>query len=390
MIDVALRNVFRQRVRSFLTILGIAIGIGLILSLGAIGESLNRQIEQQFGDIAGVIDVSYTGDEEEGIDEDTIEGIKWIDGVESVVPVGAYQITQGGGSRGFIKFHMMRSSGGMLSFTGIYPEDLKYLVGENIIAEEGRKIEESDSGDCVVLLGASVAEEQGFNVGDEIEYEREEDDDSKESFYFDVVGVLEETGDSEVDDVAFVPLTTMQELEDDYSINRLKVKMTDVDFVEQVTEEINDYSDDLRAFSALEMVRSLQETLGTLQMAVYGIGAISILVGGIGIINTMIMSVMERRREIGIMKAIGATTTNILVQVLEESAFLSLIGGTIGLALGYGACSLLTRYTTVNTIITPELVGIAVVFSLVLGIGAGLYPAWSASRLDPIEVLRYE
>ncbi len=388
MIDVALRNVFRQRVRSFLTVLGIAIGIGLILSLGAIGEGLNRQIEQQFGDIAGVIGVYYVGDEDEGIDENAIDGMKDIEGVESVVPVGEYSITQRRIKGGFMS--RMKGGGGSLSFTGIYPEDLKYLVGENIIAEDGRKIEESDSGDYVVLLGASLSERQGLNIGDEIEYERKEDDDSTESFYFDVVGVLEETGDSEVDDVAFVPLTTMQELEDDYSIKHLKVKMTDVGLVEEITEEINDYSDDLKAFSALEILRSLQETLGTLQMAVYGIGAISILVGGIGIINTMFMSVMERKREIGIMKAIGATTTDILVQVLEESAFLSLIGGAIGLALGFGASSLITRYTTFNTVITPELVFIAVIFSLFLGVGAGLYPAWSASRLDPIEVLRYE
>ncbi|OYT26079.1 MAG: hypothetical protein B6U97_04475 [Candidatus Altiarchaeales archaeon ex4484_96] len=390
MIDVALSNVFRQKIRSFLTTLGIAIGIGLILSLGAIGEGLNHQIEQQFGDIAGVIDVSYTGDDDEGIEDDLIEEITGIQGVASVVPITEYRISQA--MRGGGGFMSMRGGfGGMLSFTGVYPEDLKYMVGENIIAEDGRKIEESDSGDYVVLLGASLAESQDLNVGDEIEYERSEDDDeSTESFYFEVVGVLEETGDSEVDDVAFVPLETMQELEDDYSIERLKVKLSDVDLVEQVTDELNEYSDDLRAFSPLEVVRSLQETLGTLQMAVYGIGAISILVGGIGIINTMIMSVMERKREIGIMKAIGATTTNILVQVLEESAFLSLIGGTIGLALGYGACSLITKYTSFNTIITMELVAIAVVFSLILGIGAGLYPAWSASRLDPIEVLRYE
>ncbi len=391
MIDIALRNVFRQRVRSALTILGIAIGIGLILSLGAIGEGLNRQIQQQFGDIAGVIDVRYTGEEDEGIEDDIIDGIRDIEGVSEVVPIGEYRITRGG--RGFGGF-MFRTSfggggGGSLTFTGVYPEDLDYLIGEFIIAEEGRKLDESDDGEYVVLLGANTAENQVLNVGDEIEYEREEDDEII-SYYFEVVGILEETGDSEIDDSAFVSLRTMQELEDDETIESLKVRIDDIEKVEEIEESINDYSDEIRAFSPLTIVRTLEETLGTLQLAVYGIGAISILVGGIGIMNTMIMSVMERRREIGVMKAIGATTTNILVQVLQESAFLSFIGGFFGLFLGYLSSSIITQYTSFTTIITPELVGIALGFSLVLGMGAGLYPAWSASQLDPIEVLRYE
>jgi putative ABC transport system permease protein len=125
-------------------------------------------------------------------------------------------------------------------------------------------------------------------------------------------------------------------------------------------------------------------------MAVYGIGAVSIIVGGLGVMNTMIMSVMERRREIGVMKAIGATTTTILVQVLQESAILSLIGGFVGLGLGYLSMSLITQYTSFTPIMTPKLIGIGLGFSIILGMGAGLYPAWSASRMDPIKVLRYE
>ena len=102
------------------------------------------------------------------------------------------------------------------------------------------------------------------------------------------------------------------------------------------------------------------------------------------------MSVMERRREIGVMKAIGATTGNILTQVLQESAVLSLLGGFIGLLLGYASMSLVNSYTGFVTVLTPELISIGFGFSLFLGMGAGLYPAWAASQLDPIEVLRYE
>lgn len=390
MIDVALRNVFRQRVRSSLTILGIALGIGLILALGAIGEGLNHQIRESFGDIAGVIEVRANFENnDEGISDDVIEGIRDIEGVEEVIPVGEYRISRGSRGMGGMMGRIMGGGGGSLTFTGIFPEDQDYLIGEQIIAEDGRKLEESDDGGYVVVLGSTTAENQILNVGDEIEYQRREDD-VTESYYFEVIGILEETGDDSIDDAAFVPLRTMQELEDDERIDSLKVKISNVELVEDITQNINDYSDEVMAFSALSMVRTLEGTLSTLQLAVYGIGAISLLVGGIGVMNTMIMSVMERRREIGVMKAVGATTITILVQVLEESAFLSLIGGFIGLALGYGSTMVITQYTTFTTIMTPGLVALGLGFSLVLGMGAGLYPAWSASQLDPIEVLRYE
>jgi len=389
MLDIALKNVFRQRVRSSLTVLGIALGIGLILALGSIGEGLNRQIQESFGDVAGVIDVR-ANDNEEGIDDDIIEEIRYIEGVDEVIPVGEYRIRRGGRGFGGMMGHMMRSGGtASLTFTGIFPEDQDYLIGENIIAYEGRKLDDSDDGEFIVLLGYSAAEAQFLNIGDEIEYEREEDD-KTESFYFEVVGILEETGDDDIDDAAYVPLATMQELEEDDTITQLKVKINDIENVEKITQDINDYSDEVRAFSFLTIVRQMESTLSTIQLAVYAIAAISLIVGGIGIMNTMIMSVMERRREIGVMKAIGATTTMILTQVIQESAFLSFIGGFIGLVLGYGSTMLITQYTGMTTIMTPALIAMGLGFSLVLGMGAGLYPAWAASRLDPIEVLRYE
>jgi len=396
MLDIALKNVFRQKVRSLLTMLGIAMGIGLILTLGAIGEGLNRQIEESFGDIAAVIEVRAM-ESDDGITDDMIEDIKDIPGVTDVVAVGQYSIRRGG-RRGFggMMGHMMRGgSSGTLQFTALNPEDQDYLIGEKIVAEEGRKLDPTDDGQLAVLLGYTTAVNQFLNVGDEIEYERREDldgdgEDEIESFYFEVVGILEETGDSSIDGAAYVSLATMQDLEDDDEITQLKVKLDDIEKVEEITAEINKVDDELRAFSPLSIVRSMEEMLGTITMAVYGIGLVSIIVGGIGIMNTMIMSVMERRREIGVMKAIGATTGNILMQVLQESAVLSLLGGLIGLLLGYGSTTIVNTYTGFVTVMTPGLVLVGLIFSLVLGMGAGLYPAWAASQLDPIEVLRYE
>ncbi|MBD3388374.1 MAG: FtsX-like permease family protein [Candidatus Altiarchaeales archaeon] len=389
MLDIAFKNVFRQKSRSILTMLGIAMGIGLILTLGAIGEGLNKQIQDSFGDMAAVIDVRDF-ESEDGITEDMIQDIRDITGVTDVVAIGEYRISRGG-HRGFggMMGRMMGGSSSTLEFTALNPEDQDYLIGENIVADDGRKLDVSDDFQYVVLLGSTTAYNQLYNVGDEIEYQRVEND-TTDSFHFEVVGILEETGDSTIDEAAFVPLSTMQDLEDDDKITQLKVKVDEVENVEPIQQEISDMFDTVRAFSAITLVRSLESTLGTITMAVYGIGAVSIIVGGIGIMNTMIMSVMERRREIGVMKAIGATTTNILMQVLEESAVLSLIGGFIGFMLGYGASELVKSHTSFTPILSPELIAIGFAFSLILGMGAGLYPAWAASRLDPIEVLRYE
>ncbi|MFH1404376.1 MAG: ABC transporter permease [Candidatus Altiarchaeota archaeon] len=395
MLDIAFKNVFRQKVRSLLTVLGIAMGIGLILALGSIGAGLNKQLDDTFGQMGAVVDVRAQ-DNDEGISDDVINGIADMPNVESVVPVRTYRITRGGGFGG--PGRMMRgfmpsgsgSSAVQIMFTAVNPEDLDYLVGEEIIAEEGRKLDGSDDGGNVVLMGFNAAESNILNLGDEIEYKREEDNVS-ESYYFEVVGILEETGDSSIDDSTYVPLKTMQEIEEDYTITSLKVQVTNIDLVEEVTNDINDqYDDEVRAQSFVTIVRQIESTLSTVQMAVYGIGAISVIVGGIGIMNTMIMSVMERRREIGVMKAIGATTTTVLTQVLEESAILSMIGGLAGLGLGYMSMTLINSYTSFVTIMTGDLIAIGLGFSLILGMGAGIYPAWSASQLDPIEVLRYE
>ncbi|MFH0863272.1 MAG: ABC transporter permease [Candidatus Altiarchaeota archaeon] len=401
MLDIAVKNIFRQKIRSALTILGIAMGIGLILALGSIGEGLNQQMQARFGTVAAVIDVRDSSDEGGtgtgmalGISQDVIDDIQSWGEVKSVVPVGNYRVSRGrgggfgGGPMGGLFGH---GAGGTstITFTAINPEDQDYLIGEEINTAEGRRLDPSDDGADVVLLGSDTSTTNNLNVGDEIEYIYT-DNQTSISYYFQIVGVLEQTGTSTIDTAAYVPLKTMQELTQDDRIASLKVQLNDISDVENITQRINDQESDVRAQSMLTMVRQLESTFQTVQMAIYGIGAISVFVGGLGIMNTMIMSVMERRREIGVMKAIGATTSTILLQVLQESAILSLIGGFAGLTLGYLSMSLVTQYTTFTPIMTPQLISLGLGFSLILGMGAGLYPAWSASQLDPIRVLRYE
>ncbi len=410
MLDIAAKDVFRHKTRSFLTVIGIALGIGLILALGSIGAGLSSQIQSQFASSAAYIQVSAT-DDTVGISDDTIQGIQSLPGVNYAVPVATYRISRtvrGGFGGGFVgggvRIPGITGGGGgsfggggggttSITFTGINPDDLDSIVSTDIDTSDGRKLDSSDSLKTVVLLGSTAATNQALNVGDQIEYDytpRNSNTTNEKIYYFDVVGILDETGDSTIDSSFYVPLDTMQDITGQTTIQDLRVKADDVSLVEGLTTTIGDLFDDVRATSSITIIRQLEASLSQIQMAVYGIAGISIIVGGIGVTNTMIMSVMERRREIGVMKAIGATTTTILTQIIQESAMISLIGGLAGLGLGYASVEIIPRISSFQPILTPDLIALGMGFALVLGIGAGLYPAWSASRLDPIEVLRYE
>lgn len=401
----ALRDISRHKSRSLLTILGIAVGIGLVLSLGSISEGLNAQIQQQFNNVAANIRLSAT-DQSTGITSDDIDAISSIPGVVSVIPMSTFDISRRVGGRDIGGFANRGFGGGGLGipgigggggffrsveFTAINPGDLDLLIGGGIVVTQGRTLDESDDGDEVVLLGYNAASNQNLNVGDQIEYDKTYRNSTKvDSYYFDVVGILEQTGTSSVDDAAYVPLSTMQEIEDNATIESAIVNVASVDMTENLTTQINNQVEDVRGNSPLAIIRQIQSSLGSIQLALIGIGAVAVFVGGLGIMNTMIMSVMERRRDMGIMKALGATRRTIIMQVVQESVILSLLGGFSALVVAYIGVSALPALTGFTGILTLNLVILGFAFALILGIGAGVYPALQASKLDPVEVLRYE
>ena len=139
-----------------------------------------------------------------------------------------------------------------------------------------------------------------------------------------------------------------------------------------------------------EVASTVSDTMATTTMLLGSIAAISLLVGGIGVMNIMLVSVLERTREIGIRKALGAKDTDIWVQFLIESAFLSLAGGIIGVILGCGAAFLVSKFGSMTTLVSADIVVLAVSVSIAIGLFFGFYPAWQASRLNPIEALRYQ
>ena len=223
---------------------------------------------------------------------------------------------------------------------------------------------------------------------------------------FRVIGVLDAKGQSSMgqdqDDIAIIPITTAQErLLGITYIHSISVQMEREDLLDKAQEDIttllrsrhhlaataeNDFS--VRNLTAL--MSTMQETTGTMTIFLGAIAAISLLVGGIGIMNIMLVSVTERTREIGIRKAIGATFSNILLQFLIEAMVVSVSGGLVGIVLGIGAAYAITSVFGWQTVISPLSIGASFGITVVIGLFFGIYPARKAALLDPIDALRYE
>jgi len=268
-----------------------------------------------------------------------------------------------------------------LFFTGIEPSKIEIYTSSNIKLKEGELLEEGDAYD--VVLGELLADKLDAKVGDTVFYK---------DFDFTVKGIIEKMGDTSTDYGFIVPLDIAKEITDREDYSLLMVLPENIDDVGDVAKNINDNFDNLNAITTEQFAKQVSNIIDQIRFFTIGIAGISAVVGGLGVTNTMIMSVMERRKEIGILKAIGATRGFIIKQILVESAILSLIGGLLGIGLGQiGSFSI--KFISEGLAFaqtTPQLIANALAFSLVLGIIGGLYPSTIASKLDPIEALRYE
>lgn len=246
------------------------------------------------------------------------------------------------------------------------------------------------TGARVVMLGATPARElfPGQNpVGREISVNGER---------FTVIGQLAEQGGTlsgDQDNQIYMPTTTAQRLLNSRDLSSIIIKAKDPERIELVKAQTQQvfrpsFGDEFTVFTQEQTLGILSSLLGTLTVMLAGIAGISLLVGGIGIMNIMLVSVSERTREIGIRKAVGARTHDILSQFVIEAVVLSVAGGVIGIAIGWVGSAALTRF--VPTEVTWWAVALAFFFSAAVGIFFGVYPAWKASRLDPIVALRYE
>lgn len=362
-----LKNPFRRKNSAILAIVGIAIGIVVIVSLGGITDGLVNTFEDTIH--AGGADFSIsgkeTGDSAYGtntIDAGWTQKISNVSGVDEAYPI----------------YVVLTSVGDdyMNTLIGIDPEGSKLA---DISMKEGRIFEDNSS---EVILGEIYADDNNYSVGDSIKINGED---------FEIVGIYE-TGDQSMAGGVFTSISKVGELMDDKdSISNIYVKVEKGQDPQTVADRIDaEYGDNITTVTSVMEMTQMADMLNMLQASTWAISLLAILVGGLGIINTMLMSVFERTREIGVLKAVGWSNRKILTMIVGESLVITIVSAIIGSLIGFMACTLLGPQMGINPLFTPIIFIQAFAIAIIVGIIGGLYPAIKAVKLPPTEALRYE
>jgi len=396
---ISVRNIRNRGIRSWLTMIGIFIGIAAIVSLISLGEGLQNAINEQF-EILGhnLIYIMPGGAFGPGfssakLTEHDLKIIKKVRGVD----IASGMISK----LAKIKF---KDEVEYCFVSGIEPGDVQdiLLEGTKIEIVRGQKrFKETDRYKAAVGYEYWTGNvfSDAVRVGDKIKINNKR---------FKVVAEVSRIGNSQDDKNIYIPLKTAKELfdvKDEYAMILVRVKKN-YD-TEKVVEEIKKNlrrdrglergEEDFRVLTLEQMKEAVGVVLDAAQAVVIGIAFISLFVGGIGIMNTMYTSVLERTREIGVMKAVGARNSDIMLLFLIESGIIGMVGGIVGCLMGsllskiveYTVTSLLDQ-TLIRASITPELITFSLVFSFIIGCISGMMPAMQASRLKPVDALRYE
>ncbi len=383
----ALRNIWRRKARSALTIFGVGIGIFAFVTMGALSQSLSKSIQVGIDYFSGRILITkdtggFGGVFASGpqIPADLTERIEVIDGVERAYPTLSLTAEEG-------EFSVLSSPEIM---QGVPPAEA--AQDENKLAlSEGRELKASDRGKAVI--GSGIVQKKGLGIGDTVEIRGKE---------FEVVGILVRTT-SDPDQMYFVPLDDALELSrgitqftssTDELVTNINVFPEEGVDSTALTERIESTISGVDGTPPEQLKKTLEEASAVFNLIVLGSALLAVLVGGLSVINTMVMSVAERHKEIGIKRVVGARARHILRETVTETALIGLFGGILGFAGGGLLTSIINARTRKDGLelflITPELVAAAFGFALLLGIVAGLYPAWRATRVKPVKVLREE
>ena len=387
---MATNSIRHRKMRSWLTVIGIIIGVAAIISLMTVSRSLESTIEAQFEQFgANRIIISPKGFQgpgtsSEGLTIDDVETVEKISGFEYVVP-GIFLSTE-------VKY---KKEVGFTLVSGIPIENFEeFFLDSGAKLEEGRFLKDGDKYDAVVgsrVMGDMF--DSTLRLGNKVEIKGKE---------FKIVGVLKEVGNSQDDSQINIPLETAREIfnkpdDVDAIIAQVKSAADIPQLQEKVEKELERKRDDtnFQVVTATQILEQINEVLGVMQFVLVGIAAISLVVGAIGIMNSMYTSVLERTKDIGIMKAIGARNSDILQIFLIESGLIGLVGGIFGIALGTGMAVIIGQLSVnagflllIN--IEPLILIFGLLFAFVVGVLSGILPAYQASKLKPVDALRYE
>ncbi len=406
---IAVRGLSATKLRSGLTMLGIIIGVAAVIALMGVGRGTSKAIDSQINSMGtNLLFVSPGSTSSNGVRsaQGSAETLTYEDALALNDPTNLPAVAAVApqvGAFGQVVYQGNNANTQILGVTADYAPVRNYTV------QEGEFISASnvDAKSSVAVLGANVASElftAGQDpVGQSIRIN---------NINFKVIGVLTGKGGGgfgNQDDQVLVPITTaMARLSRTRQgsgnvISQISVQVVDAKQMDAAIQQIGEvlrtrhhiaYEDDFTIRSQADMLASANQISGVLTLFLGGVAGISLLVGGIGIMNIMLVSVTERTREIGIRKAIGATRGNVLTQFLSEATILSALGGLVGVALGVAAARLISGLsvgsTTLQPVIALDSIVLATAFSLAIGIFFGIYPAYRAASLNPIEALHYE
>lgn len=397
---MALTSLYANKMRSLLTMLGIIIGVGAVIALVSVGMGVRSNVTSSIASLGSNMLIVSPGSSNRGgtrggagsmqtlkYDDATAikEKIKNIDYVSPSVS-SSYQVVYG-------------NNNWKTSVQGVTPE---FMAIRSLSISNGSFISLNDMNkrSRVAVIGTTVAEnlfDQENPVGKNIRINNQP---------YKVIGLLDSKGQSSMgqdqDDMIYVPITTAQErmLGITY-VQSINIQVSEQKYMDQVQAEVEtllrtrhhlvgDKENDFNVRNLTSLMETVSQSTAMLTMLLGAIAGISLLVGGIGIMNIMMVSVTERTREIGIRKALGATFMNIMTQFLIESMVIGVIGGIIGIVFGCAASQIIATVGNFKTVITVTPIVISFVFAVGTGLFFGIYPARKAAKLDPIEALRYE
>jgi len=388
----ALQGVKENRFRLALNILSVLIGCAAVTGLVSITQGLTVEVGAQL-DIFGPNNIMVTpyeirhgrglvGDSFNWRDVQMIEKIPHIKYVSPIVSGGYASFTHRGDTYSALVY-------------GATPD--YFEIFSNLKMEEGRPLSRGDTGFVVIGYLLAYPEENGepiLKVGDRMKLSFYVGGEQREAT-FRVVGIMEKMGGtfgSEDDRSLIMSLKDAQNiLKTGSKVDYVAIQVDELEYVDMVIDEIKDvFKDNVMVMGYKQIQEQVKQVLGTIEAVLGGIAAISLIVAGVSIINTMTISVIERTREIGILKAIGSKNRDILLQFITEATLTGVLGGVLGAITGFILGKLVGNYIGLPVSITPQLGLLVIAFAFITSILAGMYPSWQAANLNPVEALRYE